>query len=66
MNSVDSSSPLSQVDTNNVTSRFDRVVDVDAAHGVHMEAMEGARHFLAEQLQLGLRWKGKGDSFGIS
>jgi hypothetical protein len=56
MKSVDSSSPfLRQVDTNNMTSRFDRVVDVDAAHGVHMEAMEGARHFLAEQLHLGLQ-----------
>lgn len=41
---------LDMVDTNNMTSLFDRVVDVDAAHGVHMEAMEGARHFLAEQL----------------
>eukprot|EP00438_Fugacium_kawagutii_P019519 Skav235652 [mRNA] locus=scaffold358:739684:747464:+ [translate_table: standard] len=38
------------VDTNNSASRFDRVVDVDAAHGVHIENMEGAKHFLAEQL----------------
>eukprot|EP00434_Breviolum_minutum_P015276 symbB.v1.2.013461.t1/scaffold951.1/size304340/1 len=38
---------LDMVDTNNSASRFDRVVDVDAAHGVHME---GAQHFLTEQL----------------
>ena len=39
------------MDTNNSASRFDRVVDVDAAHGVHME---GAQHFLTEQLCHGL------------
>eukprot|EP00913_Durusdinium_trenchii_P027547 g25837.t1 len=38
---------LDMVDVDNAASRFDRVVDMDAAHGVHIE---GARHFLTEQL----------------
>ena len=49
---------------NKEASRFDRVVDVDAAHGVHLESMEGKRHFLTEQLPLGwVPWKGPGLDF---